>query len=115
MLSLLRPLKNYTQTIAAARVLSPLLYSTTKVNDSSQNKLYELRTYSIKPAKLGSFLQLTNEKFHLRTAHSKLIGYWTSELGALNEVVHLWEYGMNYVVYCVANIFKRAIITFLFR
>ena len=42
---------------------------------------------------MREFLQLTTEEFHLRTAHSKLLGYWTTELGGLNEVVHLWEYG----------------------
>lgn len=39
------------------------------------------------------YLDLTAKEFHLRTAHSKLVGFWTSEIGGLNEVVHLWEYG----------------------
>lgn len=56
-------------------------------------KLYELRTYTLKPARYAEFLKMSNEHMHLRTAHSKLIGYWTSELGGLNEVVHIWEYG----------------------
>ena len=42
---------------------------------------------------MGEFLALSKEKFHLRTNHSILLGYWTSELGGLNQVVHLWEYG----------------------
>lgn len=60
-----------------------------------QEKVYELRTYSIKPQHVKDFLTLTSEEFHLRTSQSKLIGYWTSELGGLNEVVHLWEYGKS--------------------
>ena len=24
-----------------------------------------------------------------------LLGYWTTELGGLNQVVHLWEYGKH--------------------
>ena len=55
--------------------------------------MYELRTYSIQPAEFGSFIKLTQEQIHLRTSHSKLLGYWTSDLGGLNEVVHIWEYG----------------------
>ncbi|XP_032788859.2 protein NipSnap homolog 3B [Daphnia magna] len=55
-------------------------------------KIYELRTYAIWPQHIKDFLNLTSEEFHLRTAQSKLIGYWTSELGGLNEVVHIWEY-----------------------
>ena len=41
----------------------------------------------------GEFMQLTNDNIHLRTAHSKLLGYWTTEYGGLNEVTHLWQYG----------------------
>ncbi|CAG5095659.1 Oidioi.mRNA.OKI2018_I69.XSR.g14281.t1.cds [Oikopleura dioica] len=52
----------------------------------------ELRTYSLKPEAFPKYLALTNEKFHLRTAHSKLNGFWLHELGGLNSVTHLWEY-----------------------
>ena len=38
-------------------------------------------------------MALTKEKFHLRTQHSVLLGYWTAELGGLNQVVHIWYYG----------------------
>ena len=31
-------------------------------------------------------MALSKEKFHLRTEHSKLLGYWTVELGGLNQV-----------------------------
>lgn len=41
----------------------------------------------------GEFLRLTSEKFALRTAHSTLVGYWTTEIGGLNQVVHIWYYG----------------------
>jgi len=64
----------------------------TKVESSNQ-KVYELRTYDLVPQKVGEFMKLSNEKFHLRTQHSVLLGYWTTELGGLNQVVHLWEYG----------------------
>jgi len=56
------------------------------------NKIYELRTYSLKPEHMKEYLTLTAEKFHLRTVHSILHGYWTVELGGVNQVVHLWEY-----------------------
>jgi len=54
--------------------------------------VYELRTYSLVPSKVGAFMALSKDKFHLRTEHSKLLGYWTVELGGLNQVTHLWEY-----------------------
>ncbi|XP_068460312.1 protein NipSnap homolog 3A [Clinocottus analis] len=53
---------------------------------------YEFRTYCIRPDQNAAFLKLTNEKIHLRTAHSELIGYWSVEYGALNQVFHIWKY-----------------------
>ncbi|XP_037531106.1 protein NipSnap homolog 3A [Nematolebias whitei] len=53
---------------------------------------YEFRTYSIRPDQNAAFLKLTNEKIHLRTAHSELIGYWSVEYGGLNQVFHIWKY-----------------------
>lgn len=42
----------------------------------------------------AEFLQLTNEYIHLKSdANSKLNGYWTSDIGGVNEVTHIWEYG----------------------
>ena len=35
-------------------------------------------------------MALSKEKFHLRTEHSKLLGYWTVELGGLNQVSKGW-------------------------
>lgn len=53
---------------------------------------YEFRTYNIRPDQNAAFLKLTNEKIHLRTAHSELIGYWGVEYGGLNQVFHIWKY-----------------------
>ncbi|XP_020909853.1 protein NipSnap homolog 3A [Exaiptasia diaphana] len=59
----------------------------------SSNKIYELRTYDLKPDKFADYLKLIKEKFDIRTAHSKLCGFWTTDIGdKLNQVVHLWEY-----------------------
>ena len=65
----------------------------TAIKTQDANKVYELRTYSLKPEHMKEYLTLTAEKFHLRTSHSILHGYWTVELGGVNQVVHLWEYG----------------------
>lgn len=54
---------------------------------------YEFRTYNIRPEQNAAFLKLTNEKIHLRTAHSQLVGYWSVEYGAINQVFHIWKYG----------------------
>ncbi|XP_033822681.1 protein NipSnap homolog 3A [Periophthalmus magnuspinnatus] len=54
--------------------------------------LYEFRVYDVQPHLYTRFLQLTNQKIHLRTAHSQLIGYWSVEYGALNQFFHIWRY-----------------------
>jgi hypothetical protein len=54
--------------------------------------LFELRQYVLRAADMTAFVQLTNEKIALRTAHSPLIGYWNVEFGQINSVVHLWRY-----------------------
>jgi hypothetical protein len=55
--------------------------------------IHELRTYTLLPKKAPEFLKLTRKVgFEIRSKHSKCLGYWTSEIGDLNQVVHLWEY-----------------------
>lgn len=43
---------------------------------------------------MKDFVEMVNKYFHLRTAHSELVGFWSAELGAMNKVVHIWKYGM---------------------
>lgn len=55
-------------------------------------KIFELRVYTMLPSGFPKYLDLTNQLLHLRTAHSKLCGFWLTELGGQNEVIHIWEY-----------------------
>merc|ERR1712241_889708 len=71
---------------------SGLISSRNFSSSSPSNPIFELRTYNLVPKDVGKFLALSKEKFHLRTQHSVLLGYWTTELGGLNQVVHLWQY-----------------------
>jgi hypothetical protein len=55
--------------------------------------IHELRTYTLKPKKAREYVKLMGEVgFKLRTEHSQCVGYWTTEVGELNQVVHLWGY-----------------------
>jgi len=54
--------------------------------------LYELRVYKIKPKYFPAFVKLSNDHLWRRTVHSRAVGYWVTEMGGVNEVVHLWEY-----------------------
>jgi len=62
------------------------------INEAEKNAVYELRTYDIKPECMPAFMQLTNEHIPLRIKHSPLTGYWTTEMGGINQVVHIWKY-----------------------
>lgn len=62
------------------------------INEAERAAVYEMRTYDIKPEFMSDFLKLTNDHIHLRTKHSPLLGYWTTELGGINQVVHMWKY-----------------------
>jgi hypothetical protein len=56
--------------------------------------IHELRRYTIKPGKLAEYV--ANAGSIGRAARGdrfgRLLGYWSTELGPLNQVVHLWEY-----------------------
>jgi hypothetical protein len=55
--------------------------------------LYELRMYSVVPGKVGELLTLVeNEGLPIIKEYSKLVGWWSTKVGPLNHVVHLWEY-----------------------
>ncbi len=56
--------------------------------------IVELRTYTVKPLRTADFLQLYEraalplQKKYL----GNLIGFFVSELGPLNQVIHLWGF-----------------------
>ena len=56
--------------------------------------IVEQRTYDIVPGKLPLFTELyQNEGLAIQIGIlGNLLGYYTSEFGVLNQVVHLWGY-----------------------
>ncbi|XP_064610784.1 protein NipSnap homolog 3B-like [Liolophura sinensis] len=60
--------------------------------DDKHSKIYELRQYNIYPQHLKPFLELSVQGLVMRAKFSKMIGYWSAELGGLNQVIHIWEY-----------------------
>lgn len=62
-------------------------------------KIYELRRYKVKPDRYTELVRLGTEKYEdVMMQHGKLLGYWSTELGAVREVSHLWEYGKQNMV-----------------
>lgn len=54
--------------------------------------IYEFRTYTLHPRSLPKFLQLFGEALPKREELSKLTALWYTEIGPLNQVIHVWAY-----------------------
>lgn len=52
-----------------------------------------MRTYTIKIGKTQEYLKLFEEvALPIISKYAKLVGYWYTDIGELNQVVHIWEY-----------------------
>ena len=55
--------------------------------------IYEFRTYDLKPRSVPEFERRAAEKIKEgRRDYSQLFGFWYTEAGPLNQVVHIWPY-----------------------
>ncbi|MEX2431593.1 MAG: NIPSNAP family protein, partial [Dehalococcoidia bacterium] len=54
--------------------------------------LYELRTYTLKPNSVPEVEKRFGEALPTRTQYSRLVGFWHTEIGPLNQILHLWAY-----------------------
>ncbi|MDP2626868.1 MAG: NIPSNAP family protein, partial [Candidatus Rokubacteria bacterium] len=56
--------------------------------------IYELRTYTLVPGTQAKYLKLSGEVGRKVRGdnYGRLEGYWTSEFGTLNQLVHLWSF-----------------------
>jgi NIPSNAP len=56
--------------------------------------IYELRTYTVKAGTIGDMVKAASTvSLEIRgNNYGKLEGYWSTEIGPLNQVMHLWSY-----------------------
>ena len=56
--------------------------------------IYELRTYDVYVGKIGEAVALYRDEGWpaLEKYGDKLIGYFTGDIGAMNQIVHLWRF-----------------------
>ncbi len=54
--------------------------------------IIEMRTYVLRPGATPSFMKAFEAGLAARTKISPLGGIWSSEIGTLNQVVHMWPY-----------------------
>jgi NIPSNAP len=54
--------------------------------------IYEVRTYTLRPGTTAEFEERYEKRLPSRVKHSKLGGFWHTEFGPLNQVVHVYPY-----------------------
>jgi len=54
--------------------------------------IYEVRTYDLKPRTQEEFEKRFGEAYEKRKKHSELFAFWHTEVGPLNQVIHVWPY-----------------------
>ena len=54
--------------------------------------IYEVRTYTLRPGTLAEFEERYEKRLPSRLRHSPLGGFWHTEFGPLNQVVHVYPY-----------------------
>ncbi len=54
--------------------------------------IYEVRTYRLKPRTMPGFIEAFGEAYEYRKEFSPLSAFFYSEIGPLNQVIHIWPY-----------------------
>ncbi|HET6608252.1 MAG TPA: NIPSNAP family protein [Rhodopila sp.] len=54
--------------------------------------IIEMRTYTLKPGSIAEVEKRFGEALPIREKHSKLGAFWHSEVGPLNQIIHVWAY-----------------------
>ncbi len=54
--------------------------------------IYEVRTYRLKPRAVPGFIEAFGEGYEYRKDFSQLSAFFYTEIGPLNQVIHIWPY-----------------------
>ena len=54
--------------------------------------LYEVRTYRLKQGTTNKAIDAFAEGYETRKKYSKIAAFWYTEIGPLNEIIHVWPY-----------------------
>jgi hypothetical protein len=54
--------------------------------------IIEMRTYQLKPGTLSTFEDRFGRALPVRQKFSQLAAFWHTEVGSLNEIIHVWPY-----------------------
>ena len=72
--------------------------------------IHEIRTYQLQSGTTPQFLAATGAMVEKRIEYSPLIGFFYTEVGQLNQVVHIWQYDdLNHRTEIRANVVEDGI------
>ena len=54
--------------------------------------IYEIRTYTLRPGQIPEFEKRFEAALSVRLKYSELAAFWHTEVGPLNQVIHVWPY-----------------------
>ncbi len=54
--------------------------------------IIEMRSYTLQPGTLAEVEKRFGEALPIREKHSKLAAFWHTEVGPLNQIIHVWAY-----------------------
>ena len=54
--------------------------------------IFEMRTYTLQPGTLAEVEKRFGASLPAREKHSKLAAFWHTEVGPLNQIIHVWAY-----------------------
>jgi hypothetical protein len=54
--------------------------------------IYEIRTYDLAPRSLAEVEKRFGEGYEHRKKYSELFAFWHTEIGPLNQIIHVWGY-----------------------
>ena len=54
--------------------------------------IYEIRTYGIAPGSLAEVESRFGAAYEYRKKYSELAAFWHTEIGPLNQIIHVWGY-----------------------
>jgi hypothetical protein len=60
--------------------------------EEGEAMIYEIRTYNLKPGKVREYEERFAAAYPTRAKYSPLFGFWHTEIGPLNQLVHIWAY-----------------------
>ena len=54
--------------------------------------IYEIRTYTLRPGQIPEFEKRFEAALSVRLKYSELAAFWHTDVGTLNQVIHVWPY-----------------------